>query len=98
MEHQQLNWFTLYASGRLDELRTELATIQGSRHQSRQKWAVLREMLDNCHHNPILNIPAVTPACTEDLMRATLGQMEDCKKIMAQKEQKYYDTTKCDLD
>jgi len=35
--------------------------IQGSRHQSRRKWALLREMLNDCHNNPILNIPSVTP-------------------------------------
>jgi hypothetical protein len=57
-----LNWFTPYASALLDEIHTELATIiQGSRHQSRRKWALLREMLNDCHNNPILNIPSVTP-------------------------------------
>ena len=62
-EHPQLNWFTPYASALLDEMiHTELATIiQGSRHQSRRKWALLREMLNDCHNNPILNIPISNP-------------------------------------
>lgn len=67
---ERLQWLTPTAVVRLEELKADLSTVNGTRRRQRRKWTLLKNLLMACHDSPILDVPKLTPESYMEFMQS----------------------------